>query len=332
MRRPRSDDSWPAILGSIALHAGVVALAFVTLKDEKPQELKPLVASVPVSIVSEETVQAAAANNPQPEASPEDGATAPPPEPEPTPPTPAPPQPAPPPPPPPAPMRPAPQPPRPTPLPPAPTPRPTPTPPRPTPPRPTPPAPTPPRPTPPTPTPPRPTPPTPTPPRPTPPTPTPPRPAPATPTPPTKGAPTPPRPTPPRAEPGLDLAALAGPPRNTNNPGRPATGQTGAGAASRATGPQLAALGAQVTPNWNLNCDLPGMDSLVIRVTVRLTADGHIVGSPQLQEPRSDPTWRAASDAMLRALRATAPFNVPAGFQSQEVPFRFETARQCANR
>ena len=130
----------------------------------------------------------------------------------------------------------------------------------------------------------------------------------------------------------LDLAALAGPPRNTNNPGRPATGQTGAGTASRATGPQLAALGAQVTPNWNLNCDLPGMDALVIRVTVRLTADGHIVGSPQLQEPRSDPTWRAASDAMLRALRATAPFNVPAGFQSQEVPFRFETARQCANR
>lgn len=74
------------------------------------------------------------------------------------------------------------------------------------------------------------------------------------------------------------------------------------------------------------------MDSLVIRVTVRLTADGHIAGSPQLQDPRSDATWRAASDAMLRALRATAPFNVPSGFQSQEVPFRFETARQCANR
>lgn len=321
MRRPS-----PAILGSIALHAGVVALAFVTFT-EKKDELTPLVASVPVSIVSEETVRAAAANNPQPEPSPEDGATAPPPEPEPepSPPTPAPPQPAPPPPPPPAPTPPRPTPPRPTPPAPAPTPRPTPTP---TPPRPTP---TPPRPTPPAPTPPRPTPPAPA--RPTPPAPTPARPTPPTPAPPTKGATTTPtRPPPPRAEPGLDLAALAGPPRNTNNPGRPATGQTGAGTASRATGPQLAALGAQVTPNWNLNCDLPGMDALVIRVTVRLTADGHIVGSPQLQEPRSDPTWRAASDAMLRALRATAPFNVPAGFQSQEVPFRFETARQCANR
>ena len=309
MRRPS-----PAILGSIALHAGVVALAFVAFKDEKPQELKPLVASVPVSIVSEETVQAAAANNPQPEPSPDDGASAPPPEPEPSPPTPAPPQPTPTPPTPrptpPTPTPPRPVPPRPAPTP-TPTPRPTPTPPRPTP------------------APPRPTP-APTPPRTTPPTPA--RPQPATPTPPTKAPTTPARPAQPRAEPGLDLAALAGPPRNTNRPGRPATGQTGAGTASRATGPQLSALAGQVNPHWNINCELPGMDSMVIRVTVRLTTDGHIVGSPTLQEPRSDASWRAASDAMLRALRAAAPFDVPSGFQAQEVPFRFETARKCANR
>ncbi|WP_304271476.1 TonB C-terminal domain-containing protein, partial [Brevundimonas naejangsanensis] len=130
----------------------------------------------------------------------------------------------------------------------------------------------------------------------------------------------------------LDLDALAGPPRPTQNPGRPATGQQGAGAAPRATGPQLAALGAQVTPNWNINCDMPGMDDLVIRVTVRLSADGQIIGTPRLQDVQNDPTWRAASDAMQRALRATAPFTVPDGFQAQEVPFRFETKRQCGNR
>lgn len=297
MRRPS-----PAILGSLALHAGVIALAFVTVS-HTVEEPKPLVASVPVTIVSEEVVQAAPADNPQPEPSPDDAATAPVQQPDPVPPTP----------------EPTPPPPRLQPTPPRP--QPTPTPPRPTPPRPTP-----------TPTP-RPTP------RPTPPTPTPPRPQPPAPTPPNKAQPNP-RPTPPaparpapqRTEPSLDLDALAGPTRPTNNRGRPATGQTGGGTASRATGPQLAALGAQVTPNWNLNCDLPGMDSLVIRVKVRLTADGQIVGSPQLEQPRNDATGRAASDAMLRALRATAPFNVPAGFQAQEVPFRFETARQCGNR
>lgn len=292
MRRPS-----PAILGSLALHAGVVALAFVMVSHKTDEDETPLVASVPVTIVSEEVIQAAPADNPQPEPSPDDAATAPVQQPDPVPPTPEP-------------------------TPPQPQPRPTPTPPRPTPPRP---APTP------TPTP-KPTP-TPTPPRPTP------RPQPPTPAPPTKAQPTPrpatpapARPAPQRTEPSLDLDALAGPTRPTNNRGRPATGQTGAGTASRATGPQLAALGAQVTPNWNLNCDLPGMDSLVIRVTVRLTADGQIVGAPRLEQPRSDATGRAASDAMLRALRATAPFDVPAGFQAQEVPFRFETARQCGNR
>ncbi|HEY4586027.1 MAG TPA: TonB C-terminal domain-containing protein, partial [Brevundimonas sp.] len=173
--------------------------------------------------------------------------------------------------------------------------------------------------------------PTPTPPEKKAPTPTPPRPTPA---PPEKKAPatpaTPPRPA--RPAPGLDLDALAGPPRPTQNRGRPAAGQQGAGAAPRATGPQLAALGAQVTPNWNINCDMPGMDDLVIRVTVRLSADGHIVGTPRLQDVQNDPTWRAASDAMQRALRATSPFTVPDGFQAQEVPFRFETKRQCGNR
>jgi len=130
----------------------------------------------------------------------------------------------------------------------------------------------------------------------------------------------------------LDLDALAGPSRPTQNPGRPAAGQQGAGAAPRATGPQLAALGAQVTPNWNINCDMPGMDDLVIRVTVRLSADGQIIGTPRLQDVQNDPTWRAASDAMQRALRATSPFTVPDGFQAQDVPFRFETKRQCGNR
>ena len=118
----------------------------------------------------------------------------------------------------------------------------------------------------------------------------------------------------------------------TPNRGQPAAGQQGSGTASRATGPQLAALGGQVTPNWNLNCDMPGMDELVIRVTVRLSADGDIIGTPRLQDTRSDPTSRAASEAMLRALRATSPFTVPAGFQAQDVPFRFETARQCGSR
>ncbi|WP_336978607.1 hypothetical protein [Brevundimonas nasdae] len=292
MRRPS-----PAILGSLALHAGVIALAFVTFSHKMDEDETPLVASVPVTIVSEEVIQAAPADNPQPEPSPDDAATAPVQQPDPVPPTPEP-------------------------TPPQPQPRPTPTPPRPTPPRP---APTP------TPTP-KPTP-TPTPPRPTP------RPQPPTPAPPTKAQPTPrpatpapARPAPQRTEPSLDLDALAGPTRPTNNRGRPATGQQGAGAASQATGPQITAIFNQVYPNWILPCDIPGADQLRIQVELTLSADGRITRGPSLINAQSSNVYRAAADGALRALRQTAPFDVPQGFPGGVYRPTFNTERACRNR
>jgi len=292
LRRPS-----PAILGSLALHAGVIALAFVTFSHKMDEDETPLVASVPVTIVSEEVIQAAPADNPQPEPSPDDAATAPVQQPDPVPPTPEP-------------------------TPPQPQPRPTPTPPRPTPPRP---APTP------TPTP-KPTP-TPTPPRPTP------RPQPPTPAPPTKAqttprpaTPAPARPAPQRTEPSLDLDALAGPTRPTNNRGRPATGQQGAGAASQATGPQITAIFNQVYPNWILPCDIPGADQLRIQVELTLSADGRITRGPSLINAQSSNVYRAAADGALRALRQTAPFDVPQGFPGGVYRPTFNTERACRNR
>lgn len=85
MRRPS-----PAVLGSVALHLGVAALAFLSWPERSPEDPKPLVSSVPVSIVSETEVAAAAADNPQPEPSLENAATAPVQQPDPVPPTPEP--------------------------------------------------------------------------------------------------------------------------------------------------------------------------------------------------------------------------------------------------
>ncbi|WP_162938788.1 hypothetical protein [Brevundimonas naejangsanensis] len=285
MRRPS-----PAILGSIALHAGVVALAFVSWSSRTPP--RPLVNSVPVSIVSDIEIAAAPADNPQEEPSPDDGATAPveslpeptPPQPEPTPPAPQP--------------RPTPPAPRPTPAPPekkAPTPAPRP-------------APTPP-----------------------------PRPTPA---PPEKARPTPPRETPARPQPsaparpqpGLDLDALAGPPRPTQNRGRPAAGQQGAGAAPRATGPQNTAFFNKIYDIWAPLCDIPGARDLRIVVDVTLSDDGRIIGGPTLVNPESTTVYLAASDGAMRALRQAAPFNVPAGFRGGQYRPTFNTERACANR
>ncbi len=271
----------PAILGAVLLHAGVAALFLIAPRAEREQ-ITPIMTSVPVSIVSSQVVEAAAADNPSEELVTEDAATAPPEtvEPEPAPPEPTPP----------APTPPAPRP--------APTPRPTP--PRPTPPRPSPPVPTPPRPTPPRPTPPR---------------------------------PTPPRSTPTQPTAPLDLDALAGPRRPAPTPGpRAPTGQQGQGQAAQATGPQITAIFNQVYPNWTLPCDIPGADQLRIEMDVTLSADGRITAGPTLRNARSDAVYRAAADGALRALRQTAPFDVPQGFPGG--PFRptFNTERACRNR
>ena len=296
MRKPS-----PAILGSIALHAGVVALALVSWPRAEPLETPPTIASVPVSIVSDVEIAAAPADNPSEERIEDDASTAPvnqpeptPPEPTPTPPTPAPVTPTPP-------VKKAPAP--------TPTPRPAPTP-RPTPARPTP-APAP----------------TPTPPRKT------------TPTPPTKAAPSRPTTTPPtkaprNTAPSLDLDALAGPTRPSRNTGRPATGQQGTGRAPQATGQQITAIFNQVYGNWNLSsaCNVPGGNDLRVQVELTLSSEGRITRGPTLVSPQSSAVYRAVADSALSALRQTAPFDVPADFPGGEYRPTFNTARACANR
>lgn len=292
MRRPS-----PAIVGSLALHAGIVALALVSWPRAET-EIKPTISSVPVSIVSSEVIAAAPADNPAEDRVEDDAATAPVSAPdeaplEPTPPTP---------------------------------PRPTPTPPTPTPPTK---APTPasaPRPPPPRPTPsPRPTPPRATPPSPTP---TPRR---ATPTP-ARPDPAPTLPAPKRDTAPLDLDALAGPNRATPNRGRPSTGQQGAGRAAQATGSEIQAILRQVIPNWTINCDTPEARALRIRVSLKLSADGRITDGPSLISPQSSAVYRATADNALRAIRQTAPFDVPAGFEGAVFNPTFNVETACANR
>ena len=138
--------------------------------------------------------------------------------------------------------------------------------------------------------------------------------------------PQPPRPTPPRREETLDLDALSGPPRPGPRPGpRPPTGQQGQGSAPRAVGrASLQALGAQVIPNWDLPCALPGGRDAVIRAVVTLDEQGRLVGPARATHPN-----RAVSDGIERAIRATAPFRMPADYSQQELTFSFRTEGRC---
>ncbi|MBN8530165.1 MAG: S9 family peptidase, partial [Caulobacterales bacterium] len=132
----------------------------------------------------------------------------------------------------------------------------------------------------------------------------------------------------------LDLDALAGPPRPNPNRGRPAPGQQGRGTAPQATGPQVTAIFNQVYSHWNvfIACNMPGGDQLRIQVDVSLSANGRITAGPTLVNPRSDPVYRAAAEEAVRALRATAPFDVPDGFQGGAFRPTFNTERACRDR
>lgn len=146
--------------------------------------------------------------------------------------------------------------------------------------------------------------------------------------------PRPPRPpvTQPREEPSLNTEdLLSGSRRRADRNNRrnlPPSGDRGQAEAPRAIGRgDLQTLGRQVRPT--LNCNLPGAEGLEVRVRVRLGEDGRIIGSPQLLRPRSDAAYRAVSDSVLRGVRAAAPFDMPAGYEEQDINFVFNTSTWC---
>lgn len=190
---------------------------------------------------------------------------------------------------------------------------------------------------PPEPTPPAPAPrPTPTPaprPQPTPPRPQP-QPQPARTTPPrTQPQPQPPRPParPPaeRPQPGFNPDANAGPLNRSPNSGRQrATGGGATGNAPRTLGQSsLRALVGQIYEHWDVPCDLPGGRDATIPVRVTLDERGRLVGPARATHPN-----RAIADGVERAIGSTAPFQMPPGYEQQEITFTFRTATFCANR
>ena len=77
----------------------------------------------------------------------------------------------------------------------------------------------------------------------------------------------------------------------------------------------------------HLHLDEPGAQVEFIEL-----ADGRITRGPTLVNPQSSSVYRAAADGALRALRQTAPFDVPQGFPGGAYRPTFNTERACRNR
>ncbi|MBW8302590.1 MAG: hypothetical protein K0M78_01310 [Brevundimonas sp.] len=142
-------------------------------------------------------------------------------------------------------------------------------------------------------------------------------------------------PRPPREE-SLDLGALAAdrPNRSPNRGTTPPSGQRSTGTQGQTSGPVISSMFEQVYPNWNVFvvCDMEGGNDLRIQFDVTLSPDGRITEGPALVGGRGDQVQQAAAAEALRALRATAPFDVPRGFTGGRYRPTFLTARACRGR
>ena len=77
---------------------------------------------------------------------------------------------------------------------------------------------------------------------------------------------------------------------------------------------------------------MPGGNELRIQMDVTLSPEGRITRGPTLVNPQSSAVYRSAADEAMRALRQTAPFDVPTGFPGGAYRPTFNTERACANR
>lgn len=144
------------------------------------------------------------------------------------------------------------------------------------------------------------------------------------------------RETPPRQPDTLDLGKLASERPNTspNRGNRPPAGQNAGGTQGQTSGPVISSMFEQVYPNWNVFvvCDMEGGDDLRIQFDVTLSPDGRITDGPTLVGARGNQVYQAATAEASRALRATAPFDVPRGFTGGRYRPTFLTARACRGR
>ena len=85
----------------------------------------------------------------------------------------------------------------------------------------------------------------------------------------------------------------------------------------------------EVYPNWNVDCDIPGIRGMRIQFDVELDANGAIVGQLRPVRPQDTPAYRAAADSARRALLASAPFDVPEEFQGGLYRPTFVPGRVC---
>ncbi len=62
---------------------------------------------------------------------------------------------------------------------------------------------------------------------------------------------------------------------------------------------------------WNINAGLDGIERIVVKVEVKLTRDGRLIGTPRVVNNIPSPLFRDAADSAVRALVQCEPYSLP---------------------
>jgi outer membrane biosynthesis protein TonB len=106
--------------------------------------------------------------------------------------------------------------------------------------------------------------------------------------------------------------ASAGEP-GPNRPRTDTVAQQGQGADDKMSGSELGALKEKLGRLWNPNCQVEGARGIVVRVHVRLTAQGYVIGQPELVDrdkinSSGNPILIAAATRALSAVGRGQPY------------------------
>jgi hypothetical protein len=133
---------------------------------------------------------------------------------------------------------------------------------------------------------------------------------------------------PPKAkpEPDFDLEAMARAaeklaksqrqPEPAAKPAEPGpTARTAAGAGTKMTATEIDALRSTISKCWNMPAGAPNPETLVVRLKLFLNQDGTVARPPELVDTAgrasSDPYFRSAAEAAMRAVLVCAPYQLP---------------------
>ncbi|MCC2112278.1 MAG: cell envelope integrity protein TolA [Hyphomicrobiales bacterium] len=97
----------------------------------------------------------------------------------------------------------------------------------------------------------------------------------------------------------------------TKSSPKPASLGSPTGRAEKMTQGELDALRGQIARCWSPPVGAIGAEALVVSIQMELNEDGSLAGSPRVLNSDSDPSFRAAADSAIRAVRRCAPYTLP---------------------